>query len=143
MVDRMFEHLSKEFRQEDLFRDIDSIPKGRDFRLWIDLSVAQCDVLIAVIGPRWLEFIDETGKHRLDNPTDFVRVEIESALRRDIPVIPVLLAKTNMPKAESLPVPLRDLAYRNGTVLRLDPDFANDMRRLIEDVEEAYSAHPR
>jgi hypothetical protein len=137
MVDRMFERLTEAFGRENLFRDIDSIPKGQDLRPWIERSVTQCDVLLAVIGPLWLDITDEAGKRRLDDPADFVRMEIESALRRNIPVIPILLAQTQMPKADAMPESLRDLAYRNGSLVRHDPDFANDMRTLIKDTRAA------
>ena len=137
MVDRMFERLTEAFGHQNLFRDIDSIPKGLDFRQWIERSVTQCDVLLAVIGPRWLDIADETSRRRLDDPADFVRMEIESALRRNIPVIPVLLAQTRMPKPDALPESLRDLAYRNGSLVRHDPDFTNDMRTLVKDARAA------
>ena len=137
MVDRMFERLTEAFGHQNLFRDIDSIPKGLDFRQWIERSVTQCDVLLAVIGPRWLDITDETSRRRLDDPADFVRMEIESALRRNIPVIPVLLAQTRMPKPDALPESLRDLAYRNSSLIRHDPDFTNDMRMLIKDAGAA------
>ncbi len=133
-TDRLFEHLASVFPRENLFRDINSIPRGSDFRRAIERNVSDCDVLLAVIGPQWLNAIDETGHRRLENPADFVRLEIEAALKRDIPVIPVLLPKAQMPKPDELPESLRELAFRNSAHLRHDPDFASDVRRLVADL---------
>lgn len=76
-------------------------------------------------------------KSRLEDPKDFVRIEIESALRRCIPVIPVLVSGANLPSAERLPVSLQDLLYRNGIWIRPDPDFHRDMDRLIEFLKQS------
>jgi TIR domain-containing protein len=141
-TDRLFEHLASEFPRENLFRDIDSIPKGQDFRRWIERSVTSCDVLLAIIGTQWLGVLDEDGRRRLDNPADFVRLEIETALKCDLPVIPVLLSKAQMPKPEDLPESMRELAFRHGTLVRHDPDFASDVRRLVADLRTA-CAQPR
>src|SRR6516164_8905268 len=88
---RVHDKLEGKFGRARLFMDVDTIPLGRNFVKAISEKVAQCDVLLAVIGPNWLTIRDEEGKRRLDNPNDFVRVEIGVALKRDIPVIPVLL----------------------------------------------------
>jgi hypothetical protein len=134
VTDRLFDHLASVFPRENLFRDIDSIPRGSDFRRTIERNVSDCDVLLAIIGPQWLGVVDENGRSRLENPADVVRLEIEAALRREIPVIPVLLSKVRMPKPDELPESLRELAYRNGADLRHDPDFHADVRRLVEDL---------
>src|SRR5262249_15676854 len=88
-----------------------------DFRKAIDANIASCGVLLAVIGPSWLEARDETGVRRLDNPMDFVRLETAPALKRDIPVVPVLVRGAKMPESEHLPDDLKELAYRNGLEL--------------------------
>lgn len=97
--------------------DVAAIEPGRDFRKAIDASVASCSVLLAVIGREWLEAKDEAGGRRLDDPNDFVRVELASALRRDIPVVPVLVRGAKMPRVDQLPDDLRELAYRNAVEL--------------------------
>ena len=82
-----------------------------------------------------------TGKTRLDDPGDFVRIEIESALKRQIPVIPVLVRGASIPPAEQLPVSIQELSYRNGIAVRVDPDFHRDMDRLIEQLKKISLAH--
>ena len=84
--------------------DVAAIGVGRDFRRAIDESVASCGVLLALIGPAWLDERNENGERRLDDPGDFVRVETASALKRDIPVIPVLVRGAKMPRRDQLPV---------------------------------------
>ncbi len=97
--------------------DVTAIEPGRDFRKAIDQSVATCSVLLAVIGQEWLDLKDSHGVRRLDDPNDFVRIELASALRRDIPVIPVLIRGAKMPNADHLPDDLKELAYRNAVEL--------------------------
>src|SRR5262249_43502002 len=93
-------------------------------------EVAKCDVLLAVIGPNWLNVGDEAGHRRLDNPSDFVRIEIATALQRDIPVIPILLDGAKIPRAEQLPDDIQELAVRNGLDVR-NASFHVDMDKLI------------
>jgi hypothetical protein len=96
----------------------------------LDEEVAKCGVLLAVIGPSWLDARDEHGNRRLDDPNDFVRIEIAAALQRTIPVIPILLDGARIPKATQLPDDLKELALRNGTEIR-HASFQDDMNRLI------------
>jgi hypothetical protein len=129
---RIFDKLDKHFKQDlVVFRDVDNIPLGRDFREVIAEAVESCEVFLAVIGPSWLENRNEDGERRLDDPHDFVRLEIETALKRKIPVIPILVSPARMPKAVQLPDSLQTLAFRNGLEVRRDPDFHHDMDRLI------------
>ena len=97
--------------------DVAAIEPGRDFRKAIDQSVANCTVLLALIGRDWLDLKDAQGSRRLENPNDFVRIELASALRRDIPVIPVLVRGAKMPRADQLPDDLKELHYRNAVEL--------------------------
>jgi hypothetical protein len=87
--------------------DVSAIEAGRDFRKAIEEGVTKCGVLLVVMGPEWLNAKNETGARRLDDPADFVRIETASALRRDIPVIPVLVRGASMPTAEQLPEDLK------------------------------------
>jgi hypothetical protein len=91
-------------------------------------------VLLAIIGPNWLDARDEHGKRRLDDPKDFVRIEIAAALQRNIPVIPILLDGAPMPKAVGLPKDLKELTLRNGIEIR-HASFQDDMNRLIHGLE--------
>ena len=114
-----------------VFKDVDSIPLGRNFDQAIRDAVGRCDVLLAVIGPGWLTAAKAPGMRRIDDDDDFVRMEIEAAIERDIPIVPLLVNNATMPTAEDLPPSLRPLAYRNGMPVRPDPDFRRDMERLI------------
>lgn len=114
---RLFADLVKYFGNDKVFMDVAAIDPGRDFRKVIDENVASCGVLLALIGPHWVDAQDAGGKRRLDDPLDFVRLETASALKRDIPVIPVLVHEAKMPRAEQLPQDLKDLCFRNGVEL--------------------------
>lgn len=118
-----------DFRR-NIFIDVDNIPIGTDFPDYLDGQVAQCDVLLALIGPTWLDSRAPSGERRLDDPHDFVRIEIASALRRGIPVAPVLLDGTPVPSADALPEDLKPLARRNGVELKR-LSFDADVARLI------------
>jgi hypothetical protein len=133
---RLFDHLTFHFAREDLFKDVDSIPLGVDFRKSIADAVQSCDVVLAVIGRNWLSSQDKQGHLRLSNPDDFVRIELEAGLERNIPVIPVLVSGAAMPAREELPLSLQPLVYRNAFLLRPDPDFSVDMHRLIRALTE-------
>lgn len=132
---RIYDRLLSRFNKENIFKDVDSIPLGVDFRMHLENKVRSCSVLIAIIGKDWLNVTDGEGNRRLDNSQDFVRIEIESALERDIPVIPVLVQGGKIPEKDALPSRLKELAYRNGIAVRADPDFHNDMDRLIRGIE--------
>ena len=114
---RLFDDLTSRFSPEGVFMDVVGIEPGRDFRKVIDQSVATCSVLLAIIGQEWLEVKDTAGNRRLDDSNDLVRIELASALRRDITVIPVLVRGATMPRSEQLPDELKDLAYRNAVEL--------------------------
>lgn len=130
---RIHDHLLQpvgRFLQENIFQDVDSIPFGIDFREHIEATMQNCDVVLVVIGPKWLSVTDSSGNLRLSDPRDFVRIEVAVALQRGIPVIPLLVMNAKMPTSEDLPEAIRDLAYRNGIEIRRDPDFKGDMARL-------------
>ena len=131
---RIDDNLVTIFGRRNVFKDVDSIPLGRDFRKVISEGVGGCDVLLVVIGPGWLEAADEAGRRRLDGESDYVRIEIETALSRGIPIIPLLIGETPMVRPEQLPETIRDLAYRNGTNVRRDPDFRGDLERVAQAV---------
>jgi hypothetical protein len=120
------DRLEREFGHDLLFMDVDSIPLGANFFKVLSERVGQCDVLLAVIGPNWLTVRDDEGVRRLDNPKDFVRIEIATALQRDIPVIPILLDGARIPKADQLPEDLKELTMRNGLDVR-HASFHSDM----------------
>ena len=137
---RLYDHLVGRFGRRQVFKDVHSIPPGLDFREILTERVAACDVFLAVIGDRWLSVSGRDGRRRIDDPRDFVRIEIEAALSRKIPVIPVLVGDSSVPPPEELPESLLDLAYRHASRVRPDPDFHHDMDRLIRGIETGISA---
>ena len=116
--------------------DVDHIPAGVDFVTHLNSQVAACNIILVVIGPHWLEAKDENGGRRLDNPDDFVVIEIATALARNIRVIPVLVDGARMPKAGELPNSLKALARRQAVEVR-QLHFGRDAEALLERVNEA------
>jgi hypothetical protein len=113
----LFNDLVAQIGKRSVFMDVDSIGLGRDFRSVLEETLARCDLMLVLIDRNWLDAKDEQGQARLENPDDYVRLEIETALRRNIIVTPVLLQGAHVPAPEQLPPEIRDLAYRNGFVL--------------------------
>ncbi len=111
--------------------DVVAIDAGQDFRKAIDDSLSICGVLLAMVGPEWLRAADEHGSRRLESEFDYVRLEIAAALRRDIPVVPVLLRGARMFRAEQLPSDISDLAYRNAVELT-HARWKSDVQLLIK-----------
>lgn len=135
---RLVDALAARFGREAVFHDVDSIPIGVDFRRHLTTAVRECAACIVVIGRGWLQATDEKGVRRLDKKSDFVRIEIESALEQGCAVIPVMVMGAKMPAEQDLPDTIRELAYRNGTVVRPDPDFTHDVARLIRGLERTF-----
>lgn len=131
---RLNDRLTAEFGRDRIFMDIDAIDVGVDFVARINEAVGECDALIAVIGDEWLA-ADQTGRRRLDDPADFVRLEIAAALERDVRVIPALVAGALPMTADQLPEPLKRLANRHAIELS-DSRWDYDVGRLIERLRE-------
>jgi hypothetical protein len=106
---RLFDNLSGRFGRERVFMDIETLEPGMDFVAGIDRAIASCGAVIAMIGPNWIKAQDGKGRRRLDDPHDFIRLEITAALDRDVRVIPVLVHNASMPLEQELPEPLRPL----------------------------------
>jgi hypothetical protein len=136
---RIYDRLSAHFGEDTIFMDVDKIPAGLDFAEVLEKEVQACDVLVALIGTRWLNVKDSAGKRRLDNPQDFVRIEIAAALRRGIRVIPVLLDGVEMPRSADLPHGLKRLARRNAVFVQHRSFHAN-ANHLIKQLELALKA---
>jgi hypothetical protein len=116
-----------------VFMDVDNIALGRDFRQVLQESLASCELMLVLIGREWVSVKNKSGRRRLEDPGDFIRMEIGAALKRNIPVTPVLLQGAKMPMSEELPEDLRDLSYRNGFELshnRWESDVQEMIRRL-------------
>lgn len=130
---RLYDRLVDRVGRERVYRDVDSGQPGEDFVATIARKVAECDVLLALIGPDWLRAVDETGGWRLAKEDDLVRVEIATALERGTRVIPVLLEGAKMPRAGDLPSSLAKLAHRNAVEIR-DTHFDQDVALLLDDL---------
>ena len=133
---RIYDLLAHHFGESNLFRDIDNIPPGEDFRESISASLQTCDVVLAVIGREWLHLKNDEEKRRLDDPDDTLRIELEIGLERDIHVIPVLINQASMPNQNVLPDSLKKLAYRNSVSIRPEPYFNTDVNHLISHLEQ-------
>jgi TIR domain len=118
MARRLYELLRARFGPASVFIDVETIEAGADFAETIDAKVGFCDGFVAVIGKAWSTAADATGRRRLDDPTDWVRLEIAAALGRGIKVIPVLVDGAPMPSARDLPEPLAPLARHQALELR-------------------------
>jgi TIR domain len=134
---RLYDRLTAHFGGDHVFMDIDQIEPGEDFVEVINRKVGTCDIAIVAIGPRWLSSTDASGKRRLDDEEDFVRMEIAAALQRKIRVIPVLVGGAQMPRKQDLPEELAPLSRRNAIELS-ETRFHADVNRLIEAIEKSF-----
>ncbi len=131
---RIYDSLVRKFGRPAIFKDVDSIPLGINFREHIESAVQQCSVFLVIIYDGWTGKRIGSEARRIDDPDDFVRIEIESALRRQIPVIPLLIDNTSK-TLESLPSTLSELRHRNGMRINNDLSFHMDMDLLINRLE--------
>jgi hypothetical protein len=131
---RLYDRLQSEFGKGNVFMDFDSIPYGVDFREHIKHMIDRSKVLVAIIGSDWFGKRRQRPR-RIDDPTDFVRLEIAYALQRGIPVIPVLIDNMPMPKATDLPADIEALAFRNAVSLDIGIDFHHHVDRLVVGID--------
>src|SRR5215218_3763727 len=136
---RLADRIAERFSSSQVFVDVDSIPPGVDFSEATQEAVSGCDVLLALIGPRWTTIEDGEGRRRLDDPEDFVVLELRAALDRGIPVIPVLVDGAQMPKRAELPAGLERFTRRNA--VRLDAEtFRQDVGWLLDELAKMLPA---
>jgi hypothetical protein len=133
---RLANDLQEIFGAQQIFRDIEAIEAGTDFVRAIDEGVGACAVLLAVIGSRWLSVTGADGQRRIDDPRDYVRLEIALALKRDVRVVPVLVGEARMPKPEELPEDIAALARRHAHELS-DRRWQFDVSNLAKVIEKA------
>lgn len=131
---RLYDRLVDRFGKEKLFRDVDQIHYGEDFVEAIDEAVGVCKAMIVIIGRAWLTATDKDGRRSLDIPLDFVRIEIESALSRDIPIFPILVNGAEMPEIENLPKSISKLAHRQALDIS-ETRFDYDVDQLVKALE--------
>jgi glycerophosphoryl diester phosphodiesterase len=130
--------LAAELGADRIFKDVDDIEPGDDFVEQIQSAVGSCQVLLALIGPQWLTVTDAKGARRIDDPADFVRLEVETALSRDdVRVIPILVDHARMPTAEELPAGLAALTRRQA--VEINP-VSFDTHRLLRVLNETLNA---
>lgn len=138
-TDRIYERLEAQFGSENVFMDIDDIPLGVNFRVYIDQQVSTSDIVLAVIGDHWLDSTDPEGNLRLHNPSDFVRLELEAALKQGIKLIPVFIGGVQAIPASKLPESLQELPMLNATRIRRGKDFLPDVERLIRGIQRIFT----
>ena len=141
----LVERLAGHFGKDQIFKDVDSIEPGDDFVKVIADAVGRCDVLLALIGREWLTITGDDGRRRLDNPQDFVRLEIEAALKRDIRLIPVLIEGTPMPPVDQVPRSLAALVSRQAlhfSAAHAEPEFDRLIKALDRTLAEVRSEVP-
>ncbi len=136
---RLYDRLQAKFGKKNVFMDFDSIPPGADFRQHIKQMIERSKLVIAIIGPHWLGEQPDASR-RIDNPADFVRLEIAYALEGGIPVIPLLINTTQIPKPEILPPDIQELAFRHALPLDSGMDFHSHADRLIAGIGKATDA---
>lgn len=128
---RIYDALEARFGRERVFKDVDNIPVGVNFGDYIKTILPRCRVALILMGPHWTGVQDSAGRRRLEDPNDWVRVEVETALATPgLQVVPVLVNGAQMPRAEELPASLQPLLLLNAAVIRRDPDFRSDIERL-------------
>lgn len=130
-VGRIHDYLRQGFEEEHLFLDVDRQAAGEDYRAVIGRALDKAEVVLVVIGVRWLAPAAADGGRRIDDPEDMVRIEIETALARGRRVVPLLVQDAAVPAPAQLPPSLRELAYKTALPVRSDPDFKPDMQKLI------------
>jgi hypothetical protein len=131
---RIFDRLVRQYGKDSVFRDIDNIPLGLDFRKVVNDALRNTDVLIAIVGPNW-RGARKRGSARINDDNDLVRIEVETALQRDIPVIPALVGGALMPNAAELPDSLRDFSFRNAANIDSGRNFDTDVERLMRSMD--------
>jgi hypothetical protein len=140
----LYDRLAGRYGDSQIFKDVDSIELGDDFVEVITSAVGNCDVLLALVGDEWLTITDADGRRRLDDPNDFVRLEIEAALTRNVRVIPILVDGSRMPRAEEVPASLAGLVRRQALELspiRFDSDTGRLLKVLDKTLAEVRAAH--
>lgn len=138
---RLYDYLVSQFGRKAIFRDVDTIPPGKDFRDYIHERLQSARIGLVLIGPAWATIRDDAGALRLQNESDFVRIEVENLLRRkEVEVVPLLTGNFSLTASLELPDSLKDVVYRNGLPIRPDPDFRRDAERLVARIREIRSS---
>jgi formylglycine-generating enzyme required for sulfatase activity len=140
MTGRIRDRLAARYGEDAVFMDIDNIPFGKDFRVHIAEAIVQSDILLVIVGPRWLG-AGRGGARRIDSETDFVRLEVETAINNALPVIPVLVGAAKMPQPAQLPESLKGFGFLNAAPVDTGRDFHQHMERLIRGIDQIPDRH--
>ncbi|MEO1287362.1 MAG: uracil-DNA glycosylase family protein, partial [Chloroflexota bacterium] len=140
-VGRLYDHLLKEFKPTDIFMDVQNIEPGADFVQVLEDAIAACDIFLAMIGPHWGKLYNEAGERRLEEWNDFVRIEIETALKQGKIVVPILVGGSQMPNPSTLPESIMSLSRRNAFTLT-HYRFAEDVESLVQFLRGLIPTHP-
>ena len=135
---KIFKDLAYFFGEHNLFLDVDSIPPGVDFQTFIEKSVKECNILLAIIGSNWISSSEKEFKNKLFNPNDFVRIELEIAIQEKIPIIPILIDYAKFPSKEDLPNPLHPLTNKNAFPIRSNDLFTNDIKKISKILKKEF-----
>jgi len=139
---RLADGLKDVFGERQIFRDVETIEPGEDFTVVLGRALDGCAVMLAVIGPHWLDLTDAEGRRRLDDPNDWTRLEVGTALARNVRVVPVLVDGARMPEADRLPDDLKGLVRRQALEIS-DKSWKSDVARLIEVLGKILPPGPR
>jgi nudix-type nucleoside diphosphatase (YffH/AdpP family) len=134
---RIFDRLVQKYGKDSVFRDIDNIPFGIDFREVVNNALQNTDALIAIVGPDWRGSRSH-GSPRINDENDFVRIEVKTALKRNIPVIPVLVGGAAFPEPADLPDSMRDFSFRNAANVDSGRNFDTDIERLMRSMDQLF-----
>ena len=129
------QYLERQFGHNNVFIDVD-LRAGLNFPAVLEQRLAQCRIMLVLIGPGWLKASDATGRRQLDDPNDWVRIEIARALKRGITVIPVRVGSANLPSRSELPEEISGLLDHQAAIVRNEA-FRNDMAGLTRDIRES------
>lgn len=128
----LYQAIAARIGESHLYKDVDNIPIGADFGAHIRGILPRCQIALIVIGPKWVKAKDQRGRRRLEDPYDWVRVEVELALATaDLRVVPVLVNGANMPRANEVPSSLHQLLGRNAAIVRRGSELKTDTDRLL------------
>lgn len=139
----IYRELSRAFGEKNVFFDVDNIPVGVNFKAYLEDAVTECGLMLVIIGKHWANLEDDAGQPRLEDPRDFVRIEIESALAQGLTVVPLLVNGAKMPKASQLPRSLQDIVYLNAAELSWGRDFDGHIQRLLRDIDRIRTVAPQ
>ena len=136
IVGRIFDHLSNVFTKHNIFKDVDNIGAGENFRNVITDAIKNSQVLLLIIGREWIKVKGPNGIRRIDDPNDYVRIEIETAIENKIRIIPILIGDTNLPSPDKFPLQIRNITNFNAVKIRNDPDFKKDINHLVSELRK-------